>query len=149
MFRLKKLATSLMIFSVSATLLFQLGFLSVWRGDFTTKITSKNWQSDANAVTREQFDTQQWISNKLSRNDFLQTDCVNDISFGKFNLKGALYRLSMPYNLDSGAFIYTGPGNLKNQTYFDCSFNTFKYPSDFIDKYYLPVYSSTNTEVLR
>ena len=148
-FRVKRLATSLMIFSVSATLLFQLGFVTVWRGDLTNKINSKNWQSDSNSVTLEMFTTQQWISNKLSKNDFLQTDCVNNISFGKFNLKGALYRLSMPYNLDSGAFIYKGPGNLKNQTYFDCSFNVFKYPSEFIDKYYLPVYTSTNTEVLR
>jgi hypothetical protein len=138
-----------MIFSVSATLLFQLGFVTVWRGDLTNKINSKNWQSNSNSVTLEMFTTQQWISNKLSKNDFLQTDCLTSISFDKFNLKGALYRLSMPYNLDSGAFIYKGPGNLKNQTYFDCSFNAFKYPSDFIDRYYLPVYTSTNTEVLR
>lgn len=146
---MKKVASILMIFSISATLLFQMGFVPFWRGDFTNKINSKNWQSDSNSVTLEMFTTQQWISNKLSRNDFLQTDCVNNNSFGKFNLKGTLYRLSMPYNLDSGAFIYEGPGNLKNQIYFDCSLNVFKYPRDFIDRYYLPVYTSTNTEVLR
>ena len=148
-YRIKKLTTPLMIFTVSATLLFQMGFVNVWRGDFNDKITAKNWQSDAYSVTQEMFTTQQWISEKLNKNDFLQTDCANYVSFGKFKLGGSLYRLSMPYNLDSNAFIYKGPGNLKNEIYFDCSFNVFKYPSDFINTYYLPVYSSTNTELLR
>jgi len=148
-YRVKKLITPLMILSVSATLLFQMGFVNVWRGDFTNKVTAKNWQLDATRVSQEMFTTQQWVSNRLDRNDFLQTDCANYLSFGKFNLQPALYKLSMPYNLDSSAFIYMGPGNLKSQVYFDCSSNALEYPSDFIDRYYLPVYSSTNTEVLR
>jgi len=148
-FRAKRTTFLLLILSVSVTLLSQMGFVAVWQGDFNDKITAKNWQSDANSVTQEMFTTQQWISNKLNKDDFLQTDCVNNISFGKFNLDGPLYKSSMPYNLDSRAFIYKGPGNLKSQVYFDCSFNKFKYPIDFTNKYYLPVYSSSNTEVLR
>jgi len=148
-FRAKRTTFLLLILSVSVTLLFQMGFVAVWQGAFNDKITAKNWQSDAYSVTQEMFTTQQWISEKLKKNDFLQTDCANYVSFGKFKLDGSLYRLSMPYNLDSNAFIYKGPGNLKNEIYFDCSFNVFKYPSDFINTYYLPVYSSTNTELLR
>jgi len=147
--RAKKIATLLLILTVSFTLLFQMGFVNIWRGNFNNKITAKNWQSDANRVSQEMFTTQQWISNKLNKNDFLQTDCVNYVSFGKFNSDGALYKLSMPYNLDSSAFIYKGPNNLKKQIYLDCNYSAFKYPSDFINQYYLPVYTSTNTEVLR
>jgi hypothetical protein len=93
------------------------------------------------------YTTQKWISGKLEPKDFLQTDCGNYVSFGKFNSKGSLYRQSMPYNLDSGAIIYLGPNNLRQNAYVDCSGKIFKYPIDFLKTYYSPVYVSNNTEI--
>jgi hypothetical protein len=146
-FKFGKLFSVIMILCVILNLSFQIGFLNIFRGDFTDKITAKNWQSQSNTVSNEMFTTQKWISGKLKPKDFLQTDCGNYVSFSKFSIKGGLYRQSMPYNLDSSAIIYLGPNNLQQNIYFDCSGKIFKYPMDFLKNYYLPVYVSNNTEI--
>jgi hypothetical protein len=146
-FKFGKLFSAVMILCVILNLSFQIGFLNIIRGDLTDKITSKNWQLQSNTVSNEMFTTQKWISGKMKPNDFLQTDCGNYVSFGKFRIQGALYRQSMPYNLDSSAIIYLGPNNLRQNIYADCSGKTFKYPMDFLTNYYLPVYVSNNTEI--
>jgi hypothetical protein len=146
-FKFGKLFSAVMILCVILNLSFQIGFLNIIRGDLTDKITSKNWQLQSNTVSNEMFTTQKWISGKMKPNDFLQTDCGNYVSFGKFSIQGALYRQSMPYNLDSSAIIYLGPNNVKQNVYFDCSGKTFKYPMDFLKNYYSPVYVSNNTEI--
>jgi len=146
-FKFGKLFSTLMIVCVTLNLIFQIGFFNVIRGDFTNKITSKNWQSQSNTISTEMFTTQKWITEKLEPKDFLQTDCSNYVSFGKFNIKGSLYRQSMPYNLDSSAIIYLGPNNLRQKIYVDCSGKIFQYPMDFLKNYYVPVYVSNNTEI--
>jgi hypothetical protein len=146
-FRFGKLFSMVMIFCVVLNLSFQMGFLNIIRGDFTNKITAKNWQSQSNTVSNEMFTTQSWISEKVKSKDFLQTDCANYVSFAKFDVLGSLYRQSMPYNLDSGAMIYLGPNNLRDNVYYDCSGKLFKYPMDYLKNFYSPVYVSNNTEV--
>jgi len=146
-FNFGKVFSAVMILCVILNLTFQIGFLNIIRGDFTNKITSKNWQAQSNTVSNEMFTTQKWITGKLEPKDLIQTDCGNFLSFTKFNTKGKLYKQSMPYNLDSSAIIYLGPNNVKQKVYFDCSGKIFKYPMDFLKNYYLPVYVSNNTEI--
>jgi hypothetical protein len=148
-FKWGKLLSVVLILCAVIQLNLQLGFLNVLRDDFTDKITAKNWQANSYNVSKEMFTTQKWIVGKIRKNDFLQSDCTNFVSFGKFTVKGYLYKQSMPYNLDSGAFIYAGPNNLRENIYYDCSGKVFEYPISFVETYYSPVYVSDSTAVFR
>jgi hypothetical protein len=132
----------------AGTLFTQLGLGTLYNATYVSKISSVNSVADATVISAEENFTTEWLCQRLSATDLLQSDSIANISSFKYPCKSdSLFNIS-PFVLDQNAFIYSNRANtLSGVTYDGFLFRRFNFPLDYIEQYYTPVYASDSTRL--
>jgi hypothetical protein len=136
---------------VAFILLFSMsGLAPFFDSSFVSRIYEKNSIIDPQLISYDENYAAIWISAKLNAKDRLQVDGLALLAFAKYDLKAQVFGNIAPYVLDQSSFIFlNGPNKLGHVAYDRAMYNSYKFPSDYIDKFYLPVFVTDKTALYR
>jgi len=137
----------LVVFSVGG-LFTQLGLGTAFNGTYVSKISAVNSTADATVISAEENFSAQWVCQRLQGKDLLQLDSIASVNFGKYPCKTQVLSNVAPFVLDQSAYIFSNrPNTLSGVAYDGFLFRRFKFPLDYIQQYYSPVYASDTTRL--
>ena len=132
----------------AGTLFTQLGLGTAFNGTYVSKISSVNSIADATVISAEENFSAEWVCQRLQGKDLLQLDSIASVNFGKYSCPFKFLSNVSPFVLDQGAFIFSNrPNTLSGVVYDGFLFRRFKFPLDYIEQYYAPVYASDTTRL--
>jgi len=137
------LVACILLFGVS-------GLAPFFDSSFVARIYEKNSIIDPQLISHDENYAAKWVSAKLYPEDRLQMDGLAVVNFLKFKTKAQVFANIAPFVLDQSSFIFeNGPNKLGHVAYDRALYNSYIFPSDYIDKYYLPVFVTDKTALYR
>jgi len=141
-------ATAILVVLSVGGLFTQLGLGTAFNGTYVSKISAVNSTADATVISAEENFSAQWVCQRLQGKDLLQLDSIASVNFGKYPCKTQALSNVAPFVLDQSAYIFSNrPNTLSGVTYDGFLFRRFKFPLDYIQQYYSPVYASDTTRL--
>jgi hypothetical protein len=126
------------------------GLAPFFDSSFVARIYEKNSIIDPQLISHDENYAAKWVSAKLYPEDRLQMDGLAVVNFLKFKTKAQVFANIAPFVLDQSSFIFeNGPNKLGHVAYDRAMYNSYIFPSDYIDKYYLPVFVTDKTALYR
>jgi uncharacterized membrane protein len=144
--------TAIVITSIVACVLLHdtIGLTQFYNSSFETKISAKNSAANPQLISSEESFAAKWTAGKLNSGDKIQMDGLALVNFLKYDVKAKVFANVAPFVLDQKSFIFlNGPNKIANVAYDRFLFNSYVFPLDYVEKFYLPVFISDKTALYR
>jgi hypothetical protein len=128
----------------------QIGLSGLYDSSYVSRISSVNDDANPFLISAEEDYSASWVSERMKPGDTLQMDGLARVNFLKFENAARIFGNIAPFALDRRSFIFANRPNIVSGVYYDnFIFNRYQFPSDYIAKYYLPVFVSNTTALYR
>jgi hypothetical protein len=140
---------TIILITLSAGGLFtQLGLGTAFNGTYVSKISAVNSIADGTVISAEENFSAQWVCQRLQAKDLLQLDSLASVNFGKYPCSTQFLDNVAPFVLDQSAYVFSNrPNTMSGVTYDGFLFRRYKFPLDYIEQYYSPIYASDTTRL--
>jgi hypothetical protein len=138
------------VFLACVTIHNQIGLSGLYNSSYVSRISAVNDDANPFLISVEEDYSASWVSAKMKPGDTLQMDGLAVVNFLKFENDARIFGNIAPFALDRRSFIFANRPNVVSDVYYDnFIFNRYLFPSDYISKYYLPVFVSNTTALYR